>query len=301
MKKAFIPLIQDYLQSLWLEKGLSENSLDSYGRDLTKFQQWLDQRHKTLLYVDAADVLGYLADLSSHGMKPTSVARKLSCLKGYYQLQVRENKIAQDPTALIQAPVAPKLGRPLPKSLTEADVEALLAAPDVTTVLGLRDRAMLELLYASGLRVSELVGLQTSQAKISLGLVQVMGKGSKERIVPMGEAAQDWLEKYLKNVRIKLLAVGETGILFPSKRGTQMTRQTFWHRIKHHAFTAGIEKPLSPHVLRHAFATHLLNHGADLRVIQLLLGHSDLSTTQIYTHVANHRLQDLHKQHHPRG
>ncbi len=298
MKKAFTPPVQDYLQSLWLEKGLSENTLESYGRDLIKFQQWLDTSNTPLLQATSADVLGYLAQLSSAGMKPTSVARKLSCLKGYYQLQVRENNLPQDPTSLIQAP---KLGRPLPKSLTEADVEALLAAPDIDTILGLRDRAMLELLYASGLRVSELVGLQTTQAKINLGLVQVMGKGAKERMVPMGETAQDWLTLYLKKARAQLLAMGETGILFPSNRGTQMTRQTFWHRIKLHAQSAGIEKPLSPHVVRHAFATHLLNHGADLRVIQLLLGHSDLSTTQIYTHVANHRLQDLHRQHHPRG
>ena len=298
MKIQFIPIIQDYLQALWLEKGLSDNTLSSYGRDLAKFNLWLEERGLTLLAASDVDVLGYLADLSMEGTKPSSVARKLSCLKGYYQLQVRENRISVDPTALIQAP---KLGRPLPKSLTEAEVEALLAAPDTSTALGLRDRCMLELLYASGLRVSELVGLQTSQVKPSLGLVQVVGKGSKERLVPMGQAAQDWLDTYLKSARIELLSAGETGVLFPSSRGTQMTRQTFWHRIKKHAQEAGIDKPLSPHVVRHAFATHLLNHGADLRVIQMLLGHSDLSTTQIYTHVANHRLQELHQQHHPRG
>ena len=298
MKTQFIPIIQDYLQTLWLEKGLSENTLSSYGRDLTKFNVWLEARGLSLLIAGDVDVLGYLADLSMEGSKPSSVARKLSCLKGYYQLQVRENRISVDPTALVQAP---KLGRPLPKSLTEAEVEALLAAPDISTALGLRDRCMLELLYASGLRVSELVSLQTSQVKPSLGLVQVIGKGSKERLVPMGQAAQDWLETYLKSARIELLSAGETGVLFPSTRGTQMTRQTFWYRIKKHAKEAGIDKPLSPHVVRHAFATHLLNNGADLRVIQMLLGHSDLSTTQIYTHVANHRLQELHQQHHPRG
>ncbi len=298
MKTDFIAIIQDYLQALWLEKGLSDNTLSSYGRDLSKFNLWLEERGLTLLGASDVDVLGYLADLSMAGAKPASVARKLSCLKGYYQLQVRENRLSVDPTALVQAP---KLGRPLPKSLTEAEVEALLAAPDTSTAIGLRDRCMLELLYASGLRVSELVGLQTSQVKPSLGLVQVVGKGAKERLVPMGQAAQDWLDTYLKSARIELLAAGETGVLFPSSRGTQMTRQTFWYRIKKHAQQAGIEKPLSPHVVRHAFATHLLNNGADLRVIQMLLGHSDLSTTQIYTHVANHRLQKLHQQHHPRG
>ena len=298
MKKTFHPDVQDYLQTLWLERGLSDNTLENYGRDLSQFQAWLLSHSRDLINARDMDVLGYLADLSMQGAKPSSVARKLSCLKGYFQLQLRESRINVDPTSLVQAP---KLGRPLPKSLTEADVEALLAAPDTNTALGLRDRAMLELLYASGLRVSELVGLQTSQVKPSLGVVQVVGKGSKERLVPMGQAAQNWLETYLKGARIELLAAGEQGVLFPSNRGTQMTRQTFWYRIKAHAQTAGIEKPLSPHVLRHAFATHLLNHGADLRVIQMLLGHSDLSTTQIYTHVASHRLQELHQHHHPRG
>ncbi|MDP6165063.1 MAG: site-specific tyrosine recombinase XerD [Gammaproteobacteria bacterium] len=298
MKKVFAADIQDHLQCLWLEKGLSDNTLESYGRDLTKFAAWLNQHGLGLMQARDMDVLGYLADLSIDGAKPSSVARSLSCLKGYYRLQVRENQLTVDPTSLVQAP---KLGRPLPKSLTESDVEALLAAPDTATPLGLRDRAMLELLYASGLRVSELVSLETSQVKPSLGLVQVLGKGAKERLVPMGMAAQDWLERYLKSARLELLGAGEKGVLFPSQRGNKMTRQTFWYRIKLHAKTAGINKPLSPHVLRHAFATHLLNHGADLRVIQMLLGHSDLSTTQIYTHVANHRLQELHHQHHPRG
>ena len=298
MKTNFNPEIQDYLQSLWLAKGLSDNTLENYGRDLTRFNKWLQPQGRRLIEARDMDILGYLADLTTSGAKPASVARHLSCLKGYFRTQVRDQGLAVDPTALIQAP---KLGRPLPKSLTEADVEALLGAPDTHTALGLRDRAMLELLYASGLRVSELVGLETSQVKLSLGLVQVMGKGSKERLVPMGQAAQDWLERYLKTARVELLGNSVKGVLFPSQRGTQMTRQTFWHRIKLHAQTAGIEKPLSPHVVRHAFATHLLNHGADLRVIQMLLGHSDLSTTQIYTHVANHRLQALHQQHHPRG
>ena len=281
-----------------MAKGLSDNTLENYGRDLTKFSQWLQPYGRGLMQAKDMDVLGYLADLSATGAKPASVARHLSCLKGYFRLQVRDNRLSVDPTALVQAP---KLGRPLPKSLTEAEVEALLAAPDTSTALGLRDRAMLELLYASGLRVSELVGLDISQVKPGLGLVQVMGKGAKERLVPMGQAAQDWIERYLKSARVELLGTGVKSVLFPSQRGSQMTRQTFWHRIKRHAQTAGIDKPLSPHVVRHAFATHLLNHGADLRVIQMLLGHSDLSTTQIYTHVANHRLQELHQQHHPRG
>ncbi|MDP6968580.1 MAG: site-specific tyrosine recombinase XerD [Gammaproteobacteria bacterium] len=298
MKTNFAPDIQDYLQSLWLTKGLSDNTLENYGRDLTRFSKWLQPHGRGLMQARDMDVLGYLADLSATGAKPASVARHLSCLKGYFRQQVRDNCLSVDPTALVQAP---KMGRPLPKSLTEAEVEALLAAPDTNTALGLRDRAMLELLYASGLRVSELVGLETSQVKLNLGLVQVMGKGSKERLVPMGQAAQDWLERYLKGARLELLGAGVKSVLFPSQRGGQMTRQTFWHRLKQHAQTAGIDKPLSPHVVRHAFATHLLNHGADLRVIQMLLGHSDLSTTQIYTHVANHRLQELHQQHHPRG
>jgi integrase/recombinase XerD len=211
---------------------------------------------------------------------------------------VRENYLAANPASLIDAP---KQGRPLPKSLTESDVEALLAAPNVGTGIGLRDRAMLELLYACGLRVSELVNLDMSQLNLSAGVVKVFGKGSKERLVPIGEVAQNWLQKYIKQARPQLLKVAASGVLFPSNRGQHMTRQTFWHRIKQHGLTAGIQKPLSPHVLRHAFATHLLNHGADLRVIQMLLGHSDLSTTQIYTHVATQRLQNLHSQHHPRG
>jgi integrase/recombinase XerD len=294
----FSQYIQQYLQALWLERGLSENTLSSYGSDLTKFDLWLQVRHRHLLQAESIDVLGYLSDLSIQGAKASSVARSLSCLKGYYRLQVREGRSSVDPTALIQAP---KLGRPLPKSLTEKDVETLLAAPDVETPLGLRDRAMLELLYASGLRVSELVGLQTSQVKIELGYVQVLGKGAKERLVPMGEMAQQWLAFYLRQARPLLLSQGEEGVLFLSRHGIQMTRQNFWYRIKLYAQIAGIQKPLSPHVVRHAFATHLLNHGADLRVIQMLLGHTDLSTTQIYTHVANHRLQALHQQHHPRG
>jgi integrase/recombinase XerD len=242
--------------------------------------------------------MSFLADRSQSGVKASSLARSLSSIKGFYQYMVRENYIEVNPAALIESP---KQGRPIPKSLTEADVEALLAAPNVGTDLGLRDRAMLELLYACGLRVSELIELDMSQLNLSAGVVKVFGKGSKERLVPVGEVAQNWLQKYIKQARPQLLKVASSGVLFPSNRGQHMTRQTFWHRIKQHGITAGIQKPLSPHVIRHAFATHLLNHGADLRVIQMLLGHSDLSTTQIYTHVATQRLQNLHSQHHPRG
>jgi integrase/recombinase XerD len=219
-------------------------------------------------------------------------------LRGFYRFLLREGLITQDPTLQVELP---QLGRPLPKSLSEADVEALLAAPEVTEPLGLRDRAMLEVLYACGLRVTELISLTLEQVNLRQGVLRVFGKGSKERLVPLGEEAMHWIERYVREGRGFLLAGKPSDVLFPSLRGEQMTRQTFWHRIKHHARVAGITKSLSPHTLRHAFATHLLNHGADLRVVQMLLGHSDLSTTQIYTHVARARLQELHAKHHPRG
>lgn len=287
-----------YINSLWLEKGLSQNTLDSYQHDLVKLELFLTLEKNTLERASAADLMAFLAGLSMAGIKASSLARSLSSIKGFYQYLLRENHIAENPAALIDAP---KRGRAIPKSLSEADVEALLQAPDIHTNIGLRDKAMLELLYASGLRVSELVSLQMSQINLAAGVVKVLGKGSKERLVPMGEVAQHWLQNYIKTARAGLLKEGASGVLFPSNRGQCMTRQTFWHRIKQHGITAAIDKPLSPHVLRHAFATHLLNHGADLRVIQMLLGHSDLSTTQIYTHVATQRLQTLHSQHHPRG
>jgi integrase/recombinase XerD len=210
----------------------------------------------------------------------------------------RENMIAEDPSALIDNP---RLGRPLPKSLTEADVESLLAAPDVLTPIGLRDRTMLEVLYGCGLRVSELVALEVPRVNMRQGVIRVSGKGSKERLIPLGAEAMHWLERYMREARPNLLGQASSHVVFPSGRGQAMTRQTFWHRLKEHARTAGIHKPISPHTLRHAFATHLLNHGADLRVVQLLLGHSDLSTTQIYTHIAQERMKSLHQQHHPRG
>ena len=293
-----IRFIEKYTDSLWLEKGLSDNTIVSYARDLRQLDEYLAQRGLSIAFAESGDLMSFLADRSQAGVKASSLARYLSSIKGFYKYMVRENHLAANPASLIDAP---KQGRPLPKSLTESDVEALLAAPNVGTGLGLRDRAMLELLYACGLRVSELVNLDMSQLNLSAGVVKVFGKGSKERLVPIGEVAQNWLQKYIKQARPQLLKVAASGVLFPSNRGQHMTRQTFWHRIKQHGLTAGIQKPLSPHVLRHAFATHLLNHGADLRVIQMLLGHSDLSTTQIYTHVATQRLQNLHSQHHPRG
>lgn len=297
MKEAS-PLIKQYINALWLERGLSNNTLSNYARDLRQLETHLLISRQTVETAQMAGIMDFLADRTQDGIKPRSLARHLSSIKGFYQYLIRENIIATNPAALIDAP---KQGRSLPKSLSEDDVNHLLSAPDITTNLGLRDRAMLELLYASGLRVTELVELEMSQLNLSAGIVKVFGKGAKERLVPMGEVAQDWLQQYIKQSRPQLLKANASGVLFPSLRGQQMTRQTFWHRIKQHGITAGINKPLSPHVVRHAFATHLLNHGADLRVIQLLLGHSDLSTTQIYTHVATQRLQNLHTQHHPRG
>jgi len=292
------PLIDQFLDALWLEKGLSQNSRDSYRSDLSLFNGWLQARHIELPAAGRELLLDHLAWRVEHGYKPRSTARFLSGARGFYRYLLREKLIAVDPTLQVEMP---QLGKPLPKSLSEADVEALLHAPDLSEALGQRDRAMLEVLYACGLRVTELISLTLDQVNLRQGVLRVMGKGSKERLVPMGEEAVVWVERYLRDGRGELLAGRPSDVLFPSNRGEQMTRQTFWHRIKHHATVAGIGKSLSPHTLRHAFATHLLNHGADLRVVQMLLGHSDLSTTQIYTHVARARLQELHAQHHPRG
>ena len=290
-------LIEHYLDMVWMEKGLSDNSLSAYRRDLSKFSQWLERQ--SLLAVENHQLLSYLEYRRiKRGVSPRSLARLLSCLRGFYRYQLREGRLREDPTALIDNP---KLGRPLPKSLAEHDVERLLAAPDPGEAIGLRDRTMLEVLYASGLRVSELVGLTIPQVNLRQGVVRVFGKGSKERLVPLGMEALSWLERYLREARPELLKGRQSDVLFPSQRAQMMTRQTFWHRIRQCAVVAGIDKPLSPHTLRHAFASHLLNHGADLRVVQLLLGHSDLSTTQIYTHIADSRMKDLHRQHHPRG
>ncbi|MDX9873483.1 MAG: site-specific tyrosine recombinase XerD [Spongiibacteraceae bacterium] len=291
-------VIDRWLDAQWLEKGLSPNSLAAYRRDLTAFAVWLAERQSSLLAADAVLLQRYLGDLFGAGRSSRSVARVVSCLRGFYQQQVRDNVRADDPTATIEAP---RLGRSLPGTLGEADVEALLAAPDTDDSLELRDKAMLELLYATGLRVSELVGLRLDQLSTAQGVVRVIGKGSKERLVPVGEEALYWLQRHLREARPALLGSRQSEHLFPGREGGALTRQAFWYRLRRYAARAGISKPLSPHTLRHAFATHLLNHGADLRVVQMLLGHSDLSTTQIYTHVASARLQELHRHHHPRG
>ncbi len=293
------PLIEPFLDALWMERGLSANTLAAYRSDLIGFARHLrDAGVTSLADASRADIQACLARRLEAGARPRSTARLLSTLRRFYAWLRRTRRIGEDPVALIEAP---KLGRPLPDTLSEAEVEALLAAPDPETPVGLRDRAMLEVLYATGLRVSELVGLLPGQVNRQQGLVRIHGKGGKERLVPLGEEAQDWLQRYLREARPVLVARHEAETVFVSNRGTPMTRQAFWYRIKAHAATAGIRKPLSPHTLRHAFATHLLNHGADLRVVQMLLGHSDLSTTQIYTHVARARLQELHARHHPRG
>jgi integrase/recombinase XerD len=293
------PLIEQFLDAIWMERGLSENTLAAYRSDLSGYARWLaSQQQSDLTAVGRDDVQTYLAQRVTAKASPRSTARLLSTLRRFYAWLRRENRISADPTALIEAP---KLGRPLPKTLTEPEVEALLAAPDTQTLLGLRDRTMLEVLYASGLRVSELVSLKLMQLNLQQGVIRVTGKGNKERLVPLGDEAMSWLQRYIQEARIELLNAQTCDALFVTQRREAMTRQAFWYMIKRHAKNAGIEKALSPHTLRHAFATHLLNHGADLRVVQMLLGHSDLSTTQIYTHVARARLKDLHAQHHPRG
>lgn len=291
-------LIEEFLDALWLEKGLSPHTRSAYRTDLLAFARWLEGRGLTLENLGRDAVLDHLGWRLSEGYQARSTARFLSGLRSFYKYAVREGRVAEDPTLLVSMP---QLGAPLPKSLSEADVEALLAAPDTEDTLGLRDRTMLEVLYATGLRVTELISLTLDEINLREGSLRVFGKGSKERLIPLGEEAIAWLEGYLKTARPLLLGGQPGDILFPSQRGTPMTRQTFWHRIKLHAQVAGIRTSLSPHTLRHAFATHLLNHGADLRTVQMLLGHTSLSTTQIYTHVARVRLQQLHAQHHPRG
>ena len=293
------PEIERYIDALWMEKGLSDNSLSSYRRDLRQFNDWLvKNRSSSVVGADRSSLQAYLGARLELGRSPRSTARFLSCVRGFYHYLLREGRITVDPTLDVDSP---KLGRPLPKSLSEAQVEELLQAPDLDIPLEFRDRTMLELLYACGLRVTELTSLQVTQISLNQGVVRVFGKGSKERLVPMGEEALAWFQRYMAGPRGELLSGVPSDVVFPSKRGTQMTRQTFWYRIKIYAQRAGIKRDLSPHTLRHAFATHLLNHGADLRVVQMLLGHSDLSTTQIYTHVAKQRMQELHAQHHPRG
>jgi integrase/recombinase XerD len=293
-----LQVIEQFTDAMWMERGLSRNTLSAYRSDLSGLACWLQQQGKTLVAAQRQDLLAYLSDRVNDGAKPRTTARLLSSMRRFYRYLIREGQLQKDPSVRIDTP---RIGRPLPGTLSESEVETLLEAPDEQDALGLRDRAMLELLYACGLRVSELVGMTTDQASLTQGVVRLIGKGSKERLVPMGEEAVDWLQYYLDESRPELAAGSSAKQLFITRRGKGMTRQAFWYRIRHYAIKSGINKPLSPHTLRHAFATHLLNHGADLRVVQMLLGHSDLSTTQIYTHVARERLKDLHAQHHPRG
>lgn len=291
-------LIERFLDALWVEAGLSANTLAAYRGDLRSYSAWLAGAGQDLLAAGSEQLLAYLATRVRGGTEARTTSRILSSLRRFYRYQVREGGIEADPTADVERP---RLSRPLPHALTEAEVEALVAAPDVGDPIEHRDRTMLELLYATGLRVSELVGLPMEAVNSRQGLVRLTGKGGKERLVPMGEEASAWLTEYLTATRPALLGSRRTGALFVTRRGAAMSRQAFWYRIREHARRAGIRRDISPHTLRHSFATHLINHGADLRVVQLLLGHSDLSTTQIYTHVAQERLQALHAEHHPRG
>lgn len=293
-------ILDRFCDALWLEDGLAKNSIAAYRRDLEQFARWTETTRKLAIPdIAQGDIQAYLGfKITQEKAKARSTARLLSSLKRLYRYLIREGKISADPTLRIDTPNLP---RSLPKSLTEADVENLLAAPDPATALGLRDRTMLETLYAGGLRVSELVSLKVAQLNLAMGVVRVMGKGSKERMVPLGEEAVEWLQRYLVSARKELLVGRASDSLFVTSRGEAMTRQAFWHLIKRYRLTAGIASSISPHTLRHAFATHLINHGADLRVVQLLLGHADISTTQIYTHVARERLKQIHAKHHPRG
>ena len=299
MAKDAVALIDAFCDQVWLQDGLAATSLASYRRDLTQWAAWLESRGRALNAAQRIDVDDWLAAQFRAKAKATSIARRLSSLRRYYALQVQQGGLRADPTARVRAP---KLPRRLPKSLTETQVESLLAAPDPDTTLGLRDRAMLETLYATGLRVSELVGLKLAQVSLDMGVVRVMGKGSKERLVPLGEEAIAWIRQYLATARGALAGPARGDAMFVTARGGPLTRQAFWALVKRYALKAGMPAAsLSPHVLRHAFATHLLNHGADLRVVQLLLGHADITTTTIYTHVARERLKELHARHHPRG
>ena len=292
------PSVPRFLDVVWMERGLSANTLAAYRADLLSLQRWLAKRGRTLRSVDRADLLDFIASKAEGGARPRSTARQLSSFRCFFRQQLRDGAIKEDPTLDISMP---RTGRALPKSLTEEEVERLLAAPDLSGALGIRDRTMLEVLYATGLRVSELVGLKHPQVNLNQGVVRISGKGNRERLVPLGAESIRWINEFMDGPRAEILGAQVTDYLFPTRRGDRMTRQSFWHIIKRYARLARVDKPLSPHTLRHAFATHLLNHGADLRVVQMLLGHSDLSTTQIYTHVARERMKDLHVRHHPRG
>ncbi|HAT42560.1 MAG TPA: site-specific tyrosine recombinase XerD [Rheinheimera sp.] len=290
-------IIADFINQLWLDEGVSKHTLQAYKSDLQRFAVYCQLQQVELVSADAQTIQQYLAERHDRQFEPRSTSRALSSLRRFYK-HLHQQRLRSDHP--LQQVRNPKLGRALPDTLSERDVEALLEAPVLSDPIQYRDRVMLEVLYAAGLRVTELVSLRLAQVNVRQGVIRVLGKGSKERLVPLGEQAVEWLQRYLHGDRA-LLLTGPSDVLFPSLRGVEMTRQTFWHRIKFYAKVAGIDAPLSPHTLRHAFATHLLNHGADLRVVQMLLGHSDLSTTQIYTHVAQQRLQLLHQQHHPRG
>jgi len=290
------PPLERFLDHLWVEFGLSENTIAAYRADIKIVQAFLSARDTDVLDACDVDLLQFMSKTVAHS--PRTIARRLSTLRRFFRYLVREGIVAVDPTIRL---MAPRIGRTLPHSLSERDVEALLDAPEINTVLGIRDRTMLEVLYATGLRVSELVNITLTQVNLRQGVVRVMGKGAKERLVPFGEVAHNMVERYLNEARPQLVRGHMTDAMFPTRRGGAMTRQTFWYAIKKYARQANLTTRLSPHTLRHAFATHLLNHGADLRVVQMLLGHSDISTTQIYTHVARERLKELHARHHPRG
>jgi integrase/recombinase XerD len=291
--------IDAFLDAIWAERGLSGNSLNSYRYDLQNLSRYLHRASGSGLEGAGRDqLLAFLASEVRHGTSSRTLSRYLSGFRQFYRWSAREGRIPSDPTAQIDSP---KLGRGLPKIIDENEITRLLEAPDEETPLGIRDRAMLETMYATGLRVSELTGLEFANLNTNQGVIRVLGKGGKERLAPLGEHALYWLKRYIEGGREDLLKGKRCQAVFVTTRGAGMTRQAFWHAVKRHAATAGISKNLSPHVLRHSFATHLLNHGADLRVVQLLLGHSDLSTTQIYTHIAREGLKQLHRRHHPRG
>jgi integrase/recombinase XerD len=292
------PAVSRFLDAVWMERGLSSNTLAAYRADLTALSRWLAERGIAMVRTSRSDLQDFIAWRVHAGARPRSTARQLSSFRRFFRHLVREGVIREDPTAQI---AMPKIGRSLPRSLTEEEVEALLAAPTVGDPLGNRDRTMLEVLYATGLRVSELVNLKHTQINLNQGVIRILGKGNRERLIPLGEEAMRWINEFAHGPRGEILLERQTDYLFPTRRGDRMTRQAFWHIIKRYARKAGVAKELSPHTLRHAFATHLLNHGADLRVVQMLLGHSDLSTTQIYTHVARERMKELHSNHHPRG
>lgn len=291
-------IIDKFLDTIWMERGLSANTLGAYRADLMALKRWLAQQDKSLIYATRADLLEFIAWRTTEGAKPRSTARQLSSFRRFYRFLLREGVLGEDPTLKIEMP---KIGRSLPMTLSEGEVEDLLNAPEVSDPLGHRDRAMLEVLYATGLRVSELINLKQSQINLNQGVLRIQGKGDRERLIPLGDEAQRWVREFQAGPRVEILLERQTEYLFPTRRGDRMTRQAFWHIIKRYAKKAEIGSKLSPHTLRHAFATHLLNNGADLRVVQMLLGHSDLSTTQIYTHVARERMKELHAQHHPRG